>query len=185
MIEDIIKDAERRMQKACEALSSELAKLRTGRAHPSILEHVMVPYYDVPTALNQVANVSIADARTLMITPWEKDMVGPIEKAILTSDLGLNPATAGMNIRIPMPPLTEERRRDLVKIVRSEAENARIAVRNIRRDMNSQFKELLKEKMLTEDEAHKAEERAQKVTDQFSKQIDEIVADKEQALLTV
>lgn len=185
MIEDIIKDAERRMQKACEALSSELAKLRTGRAHPSILEHVMVSYYDVPTPLNQVANVAIADARTLMVTPWEKDMVGPIEKAILTSDLGLNPVTAGMNIRIPMPPLTEERRRDLVKVVRGEAENARIAVRNIRRDMNSQFKELLKEKMLTEDEAHKAEERAQKVTDQASKHIDEIVANKEQALLTV
>ncbi|MCW8831585.1 MAG: ribosome recycling factor, partial [Gammaproteobacteria bacterium] len=141
MIDEIIEDAETRMGKSVESLRAELTKIRTGRAHPSLLDHITVEYYGTATPLSQVANVSVEDARTLMITPWEKDMVAPIEKAIMKSDLGLNPATAGTVIRIPMPQLTEERRHDLVRVVRNEAENGRIAIRNIRRDANSDFKD--------------------------------------------
>ena len=151
MIDEIIEDAETRMGKSVESLRTELTKIRTGRAHPSLLDHITVDYYGAATPLSQVANVSVEDARTLMISPWEKDMVKAIEKAIMKSDLGLNPATAGTLIRIPMPQLTEERRHDLVRVVRKEAENGRTAIRNIRRDANSDFKDLLKEKEITEE----------------------------------
>ena len=185
MIEDITKDASVRMGKSVEAFQKELSKIRTGRAHPSLLEHVMVSYYDVDTPLNQVATVNIEDARTLSIMPWEATMIGPVEKAIMTSDLGLNPVTAGNVIRVPMPALTEERRRDLVKVVRNEAENSRIAIRNIRRDANSEFKEALKEKMLTEDELHSGEEGVQKITDQHVKEIDKYLEAKETDLMSM
>ncbi len=185
MIEDILKDAEQRMSKSIDALKAELAKLRTGRAHPSLLSHVMVSYYGTDTPLNQVANVSIADARTLHVVPWEKDMVAPIEKAIMTSDLGLNPASAGTTIRVPMPVLTEERRKELIRIVRQESENGRIAIRNIRRDINAQIKDMLKEKMISEDESHKSEERAQALTDRYIKEVDVLLAGKEKSLLEI
>ena len=185
MIEETIKDAEVRMGKSVDSLHSELAKIRTGRAHPSLLDHITVDYYGAATPLSQVANVSVEDARTLSISPWEKDMVAPIEKAIMKSDLGLNPATAGTIIRIPMPQLTEERRRDLVRIVKNEAENGRVAVRNIRRDANSDFKDLLKEKEISEDECRHAEERTQKLTDSYIAKVDEALAVKEKELMEV
>ncbi|MCW8922535.1 MAG: ribosome recycling factor [Gammaproteobacteria bacterium] len=185
MIDEIIEDAETRMGKSVESLRAELTKIRTGRAHPSLLDHITVEYYGTATPLSQVANVSVEDARTLMITPWEKDMVAPIEKAIMKSDLGLNPATAGTVIRIPMPQLTEERRHDLVRVVRNEAENGRIAIRNIRRDANSDFKDLLKEKEITEDESRQAEDRVQKLTDSFVAKVDEVLAAKEAELMEV
>lgn len=185
MIEDILKDAEKRMVKSIDALKTELAKLRTGRAHPSLLDHVVVPYYGSDTPLSQVANVSIADARTLQVVPWEKDMVAPIEKAIMMSDLGLNPSSAGTTIRVPMPILTEERRKELIRVVRQESENGRIAIRNIRRDINAQIKELLKEKMISEDESHKSEERAQQLTDRYVKEVDALLAEKEKSLLEI
>ncbi len=185
MIEDILQDADARMSKSIEALKSELSKVRTGRAHPSLLDHVMVSYYGSDTPLSQVANVSIADSRTLQIVPWEKDMVAPIEKAILTSDLGLNPSSAGTTIRVPMPALTEERRKELIRVVRQEAENGRIAIRNIRRDVNTQIKEFLKEKMISEDDARKGEERAQDVTNRYTKSVDELLAEKEKSLLDI
>lgn len=185
MIEETIKDAETRMGKSVDSLHTELAKIRTGRAHPSLLDHITVDYYGTATPLSQVANVSVEDARTLSISPWEKDMVAPIEKAIMKSDLGLNPATAGTIIRIPMPQLTEERRRDLVRIVKNEAEGGRVAVRNIRRDANSDFKELLKEKEISEDEERQAEERIQKLTDTYVAKVDEALAAKEKELMEV
>lgn len=185
MIEETIKDAEIRMGKSVDSLHTELAKIRTGRAHPSLLDHITVDYYGTATPLSQVANVSVEDARTLSISPWEKDMVAPIEKAIMKSDLGLNPATAGTIIRIPMPQLTEERRRDLVRIVKNEAEGGRVAVRNIRRDANSDFKELLKEKEISEDEERQAEERIQKLTDTYVAKVDEALAAKEKELMEV
>lgn len=185
MIEEIISDAEVRMSKSIDSLHTEFAKIRTGRAHPSLLDQIHVDYYGADTPINQVANVSVEDSRTLMVTPWEKDMVKKVEKAIMGSDLGLNPATAGTVIRIPMPPLTEERRRDLVKVVKQEAEQGRVAIRNIRRDANSDFKELLKEKEISEDEERKAEERIQKLTDNFVGKIDRILADKEAELMEV
>ena len=185
MIEEIISDAEVRMRKSIDSLHTEFAKIRTGRAHPSLLDQIHVDYYGADTPINQVANVSVEDSRTLVVTPWEKDMVKKVEKAIMGSDLGLNPATAGTVIRIPMPPLTEERRRDLVKVVKQEAEQARVAIRNIRRDANSDFKELLKEKEISEDEERKAEERIQKLTDSFVGKIDKILADKEAELMEV
>ena len=151
MINDIARDAKHRMEKSIETFHSELAKLRTGRAHPSLLEHIRVDYYGTPTPLNQVANVNVQDARTLNVSPWEKNMVQVVEKAIMESDLGLNPATTGQLIRIPLPALTEERRRDLTKVLRSEAEKTRVAIRNVRRDANHTVKELLKEKEITED----------------------------------
>lgn len=185
MIEDIKKDTTRRMQKSVDALQSEFAKLRTGRAHPSIIEHIMVDYYGNDTPLNQVASVSIEDARTLAVTPWEKDMVPKIEKAIMTADLGLNPNTAGTVIRIPLPPLTEERRRGLAKIVRDEAERARVSVRNIRREANQNCKDLLKEKAISEDDERRATADIQKITDEFIQKVDALCAQKEKDLMSV
>lgn len=185
MIEDIKKDAADRMQKSVAALSNAMAKIRAGRAHTSLLDHVVVPYYGSNVALSQVANVGIEDSRTLTVTPWEKPMLSVIEKAIMTSDLGVNPNSAGMTIRIPIPPLTEERRRDLVKVAKSEAEGARVAIRNIRRDANSTLKELLKEKEISEDEERNAEEVVQKLTDDLIKKVEQVLADKETDLMEV
>ena len=185
MIEDIIKDAEDRMHKSVDALHTEFTKIRTGRAHPSLLDHVSVDYYGTATPVKQVANVTVEDSRTLAITPYERNMVAAVEKAIMNSDLGLNPSSAGTVIRIPMPPLTEERRRDLVKVVRHEAENARIAVRNIRRDANGDFKDLLKDKEISEDEERQSEERVQKLTDKYVAKVDEALTTKEAELMEV
>jgi ribosome recycling factor len=185
MIDEILQDAQTRMGKSVDSLRTDLTKIRTGRAHPSLLDHLRVEYYGAETPLSQVANISVEDARTLSITPWEKDMVQAIEKCIMKSDLGLNPATAGTIIRIPMPQLTEERRHDLVRVVRHEAENARVAVRNIRRDANSDFKELLKEKEITEDGKRQAEEDVQTYTDKYVAKIDEVLAEKEKELMEV
>jgi len=183
MIDEIIQDADTRMKKSVDALHNELAKIRTGRAHPSLLDHVKVDYYGVATPLNQVANVVIEDSRTLAVSPWEKPMVQAIEKAIMTADLGLNPVTAGTVIRVPMPALTEERRRDLVKVVKHEGENSRVAIRNIRRDANSDFKDLLKEKEISEDEERKAEEKIQKLTDKYVALVDEALVVKEKGMM--
>ncbi len=185
MINDIQQDASIRMEKAIDALKNTLTRIRTGRAHPSLLDQVNISYYGASTPLSQVANVSVDDARTLKVTPWEKDMVGAIEKAILSSGLGLNPATNGMVIRIPLPPLTEERRRDLVKIVKGEAETSRISIRNIRRDANSELKEALKEKMISEDEERSGEEKIQKITDQYVKEVETQLELKEADLLSM
>ena len=185
MINDIEQEAATRMAKSIEALKSEFKKIRTGRAHPSLLDQIVISYYGSDTPLSQVANVAVDDSRTLKVTPYEKSMVQAIEKAIMSSDLGLNPATAGTVIRIPLPPLTEERRRDLVKIVRQEAENGRISIRNIRRDANSEIKEALKEKLLSEDEAHAGEEKIQKLTDKFIKEIEKLLEEKEADLLSI
>lgn len=173
------------MQKSVEALKTDLSKVRTGRAHPGILDHVQVDYYGSMVPLSQVANVSLIDARTIGISPWEKKMTGAIEKAIRDSDLGLNPASQGDMIRIPMPPLTEERRRELVKVVKSEAEDARIAVRNLRRDANSALKEMLKEKSVSEDDERKAQDDIQKLTDRFIGEIEKLIQAKEIELLAV
>ncbi|MFC1695910.1 ribosome recycling factor [Pseudomonadota bacterium] len=185
MLPEIQKDTRTRMNKSLEALRHELAKIRTGRAHPSLLEHVHVEYYGNEVPINQAASVAIEDARTLSVSPWDKNMVKAIEKAILTSDLGLNPNTAGQVIRIPLPPLTEERRKDLGKIVHHEGENAKIAIRNIRRDANHQIKELLKDKAISEDDERRAEAEIQGVTDLAVSKVDEIVAEKEQELLEI
>ena len=185
MIEDIKKDAGDRMQKSVSALNNAMAKIRAGRAHTSLLDHVLVPYYGSDVALSQVANVGIEDSRTLTVTPWEKPMLSVVEKAIMASDLGVNPNSAGMTIRIPIPPLTEERRRDLVKVARSDAEGARIAIRNIRRDANSTLKELLKETEISEDAERGAGDTIQKLTDSVMKQVDTILAQKEAALMEV
>jgi len=185
MINDIVNDAKERMDKSIVALKSELSKLRTGRAHPSLLEHIKISYYNVETPLNQVANVTVEDARTLAVTPWEKNMVAPIEKAIMTSDLGLNPTTAGTVIRVPLPPLTEERRKDLARVVRDEAEKARVAIRNIRREANTDFKDLLKAKDISEDDERKAEGLVQKVTDTHIAEVDAIASQKETDLMAV
>jgi len=185
MINDIKKDARIRMRKSVDNLTHELSKVRTGRAHPSLLDHVTVDYYGSQVPVNQVATVSVSDPRTLAISPWEKKMVPVIERALLTSDLGLNPATAGEVIRLPLPPLTEERRRELVRLVRHEGEVARVAIRNIRRDANADTKELLKEKEITEDEERRAEEDIQKLTDEAIEKIGHILEEKEQELMTV
>ncbi len=185
MISDIQKDAEQRMKKSIEALKHDLAKLRTGRAHPSLLDQITVEYYGTEVPLSQVANISVSDARTLTVTPWEKKMVPVIEKAILNSDLGLNPATAGDVIRIPLPPLTEERRRDLIKVVRQEGEKARVAIRNIRRDAIQQLKELMKEKEISEDEERRAEEAVQKLTDRMIAEVEKVLEAKEKDLLEI
>jgi ribosome recycling factor len=173
------------MDKSFTSLENDFSKIRAGRAHPSLLEQVTVEYYGTMVPLSQVSNITAEDARTLKVSPWEKDMVGPIEKAILTSDLGLNPNTQGLVMRIPLPPLTEDRRRELVRVVRDEAENARVAIRNIRRDAISDFRELLKEKEISEDESRKAEENIQKITDQHIASIDKSLADKENSLLEI
>jgi ribosome recycling factor len=185
MIDDIVKDARSRMNKSVEALKGELSKIRTGRAHVSVLDHIHVEYYGGQVPLSQVAKLSAEDARTLSVTPWEKDMVGKIEKAIMTSDLGLNPSSAGTVIRIPMPPLTEERRRDLGKVVRYEGENAKIAIRIVRRDANNDLKGFLKEKEISEDEERRGQDTVQKVTDERVAEVDQLVADKEKELMEV
>ena len=185
MIEEIIEDAKSRMGKSIDAFKQALSKIRTGRAHPSLLDHVKVDYYGSEVPLSQVANINVEDSRTLVVNPWEKQMVQAVEKAIMKSDLGLNPNTAGTVIRIPMPPLTEERRRDMVKIVRSEAEGARVAIRNIRRDANSDFKELLKEKEISEDDQRRASDRIQKLTDQYVEEVEKLVEVKEAELMEI
>ena len=185
MIADIKKNVEQKMSKSLEALKLDLGKIRTGRAHTGLLDHVMVDYYGNPTAINQVANVTLADARTIGVQPYEKNMVGPIEKAIRDSDLGLNPATNGEMIRVPMPMLTEERRRDLIKVVKSEGEDAKIAVRNIRRDANEQLKKLLKNKEVSEDDERRAQDEVQKLTDRFVAEIDKALQAKEVDLMAV
>lgn len=185
MIDEILQDAESRMSKSVESLKTELTKIRTGRAHPSLLDHVMVDYYGTPTPIKQVANVVAEDARTLAVTPWEKPMVQAIEKAIMIADLGLNPASQGTVIRVPMPALTEERRRDLVRVVKAEGESARVAVRNIRRDANSDFKDLLKEKEISEDESRKAEDTVQKLTDKYVAEIDKVLEAKEKEMMAI
>jgi len=185
MISDIQQDAAIRMGKSVEALQKAFTKIRTGRAHPSLLDQISVSYYGSETPLSQVANVSVEDSRTLKVSPWEKDLVKAIEKAIMTSDLGLNPTTQGVVIRIPLPPLTEERRRELVKLVKNEAEQGRVAVRNIRRDANSEIKEALKEKMVSEDEAHDGEEKIQQITDKHIKEIEKHLEIKEADLLSM
>ena len=185
MIDDIKQEAIARMVKSLDSLKQELVKLRTGRANPSLLDHVMVSYYGNETPLSQVASVGVADARTLLVTPWEKNMVGPIEKAILKSDLGLNPASAGTTIRVPLPPLTEERRRDMVKIVRHEGEGAKVAIRNIRRDANAQIKALLKDKKIAEDAERQAQDEVQKLTDRHIQDVDKALAAKEAELMEI
>ena len=185
MIEDIKKDASQRMQKCVDVLRQGFTKLRTGRANTALLEHVKVDYYGNETPLTQVASVVVEDARTISITPWEKNMVQTVEKAILASDLGLTPNTAGSTIRINLPPLTEERRRDLIKVVKAETEQARVAIRNVRRDANQDIKELAKEKIITGDEEKKAEGEIQKLTDQFVAKADEVMTGKEKELLAV
>lgn len=185
MIDEIKQDASTRMDKSIDALKSEMSKIRTGRAHPSLLDHLTVEYYGSEVPFSQVANIGIEDSRTLTVTPWEKDMVPVLEKAIMNSDLGLNPSSAGTVIRVPMPALTEERRKDLVRVVRAEAENSRVAIRNIRRDANSDFKDLLKEKEISEDEARKAEEDVQKLTDQHIALVEEVLVVKEKELMEI
>jgi ribosome recycling factor len=185
VINDILKDSKTRMEKSVEALKGQLSKIRTGRAHPSLLDGIQVSYYGANTPLRQVANVSVEDARTLTISVFDKTLIQAVEKAILQSDLGLNPMSAGTTIRVPLPPLTEERRRDLVKVVRNEAEGARVAVRNIRRDANADLKTLLKDKEIGEDDERKAAEEVQKLTDAFVKKVDEVLADKEKELMEV
>jgi len=185
MIAEIKKSAEQKMQKSLEALKLDLGKIRTGRAHTGLLDHVTVDYYGNPTAINQVASINLADARTITIAPWEKKMLGAIEKAIRNSDLGLNPATVGELIRVPMPPLTEERRRDLTKVVKHEGEAARVAMRNIRRDANAHLKDLLKEKKIAEDEEHRGQDDIQKLTDRYIAEIDKLLQAKEAELMAV
>ena len=185
MINEIHNDANDRMNKTLASLEGDFSKIRAGRAHPSLLEQIYVEYYGTLVPISQVSNITTEDSRTLKVTPWEKDMVGPIEKAVLTSDLGLNPNSMGQVIRIPLPPLTEERRKELVRVVRDEAEHARVAVRNIRRDAISDYRELLKEKEISEDETHRAEENIQKITDQHIGLIDKYLNDKENSLLEI
>jgi ribosome recycling factor len=185
MLEDVKKDAVERMQKCVTAFRNELKRLRTGRAHPSLLEHIRVEYYGNEVPLNQVANIALEDARTLTVTPWEKTMVPVIEKAIMKSDLGLMPATAGTVIRVPMPPLTEERRRDLTKVVRHEAENARVAIRNVRRDVNNVIKDMLKEKLLSQDDERRAQDEVQKLTDKHIADVEQVLQEKEKELMQI
>lgn len=184
-VADVKKSAEQKMQKSIETLKGDLAKVRTGRAHTGILDHVMVDYYGTPTQINQVANVTLIDARTIGVQPWEKKMVSAVEKAIRESDLGFNPSTQGDMIRVPTPALTEERRKEIVKMVKGEAEDAKIAVRNIRRDANEMLKKLLKDKACSEDDERRAQDDVQKLTDRFVIEIDKLVADKEKELMTV
>ena len=180
-----MKDAGTRMAKSVASLKQDLTKIRTGRAHTSLLDHITVEYYGSDVPLNQVSNVGVEDSRTLMITPWEKDMVAPIEKAIMNSDLGLNPSSAGTVIRVPLPPLTEERRKDMIRVVRQEAEGGRVAIRNIRRDAIGDVKDLLKEKMIGEDDERRAEDDIQTLTDKYIAQVDAALAEKEAELMEI
>jgi len=185
MLDDIKKDATVRMQKCIQMFQADLKKLRTGRAHPSLVEHLKVDFYGSDTPLNQVANIAIEDARTIVVTPWDKTTVGAIEKAIHKSDLHLTPMTAGAVIRIPLPPLTEERRRDILKVVRQDAENAKVAVRNVRRDVLQDVKEALKEKLISQDDERRAQDDIQKLTDRFTGEVDQHLAAKEKEILQV
>ncbi|TPH13854.1 ribosome recycling factor [Litorilituus lipolyticus] len=185
MIDEIKEDAQERMGKSIEALKNNLNKVRTGRAHASLLDNIVVEYYGMDTPLNQVGNISVPDARNLSITVFDKGMISAVEKAIMKSDLGLNPQSNGTLIRIPLPPLTEERRKDLVKVVRGEAENGKVAIRNIRRDANSDIKSLNKEKEISDDEMHQSEDEVQKITDTYIKQVDELLAKKEAELMEI
>lgn len=185
MIADVKKSAEQKMQKSIEALKTDLGKVRTGRAHTGILDHVMVDYYGSPMPINQVANVTLVDSRTIGVSPWEKKMVSAVEKAIRDADLGLNPSSQGDMIRVPMPPLTEERRKELIKVVRGEAESAKVAVRNIRRDANGTLKDLLKEKSISEDDERRAQDDIQKLTDRYIAEIDKVLQAKEVDLMAV
>lgn len=185
MIADIRKNTEQKMHKSLEALKADLGKVRTGRAHTGLLDHVMVDYYGNPTLVNQVANITLIDSRTIGVQPWEKNMVGPVERAIRDSDLGLNPSTNGDLIRVPMPMLTEERRRDLIKVIKSEGETAKVAVRNIRRDANNTLKEALKKKEIAEDDERRTQDDIQKLTDRFVAEIDKALAAKEADLMAV
>ena len=182
---DVKKNTDQRMHKSIDTLKADLAKVRTGRAHAGILDHVQVDYYGNPTMLSQVANVTLIDARTIGVQPWEKKMIGAVEKAIREADLGLNPSTQGDMIRVPTPPLTEERRKEMVKLVKSEAEDAKIAIRNIRRDANEGLKKLLKDKACSEDDERRAQDDVQKLTDRFVTEVDKLVAEKEKEVLTV
>ena len=184
-IADVKKNTDQRMHKSIDTLKADLAKVRTGRAHIGILDHVQVDYYGNPTLLSQVANVTLIDARTIGVQPYEKKMVAAVEKAIREADLGLNPATQGDIIRVPTPPLTEERRKEMVKLVKSEAEDAKIAIRNIRRDANEGLKKILKDKACSEDDERRAQDDIQKLTDRFVAEVDKLVADKEKEVLTV
>jgi ribosome recycling factor len=185
MIEMITTDADERMHKSVVALKADFVKIRTGRAHTSLLEHIIVPYYGTDSPINQVANITVLDPRTLGVTPYEKNMVATVEKAIRDSDLGLNPTNVGNLLRVPLPPMTEDRRRDLVKVVRHEAEGARVAIRNIRRDANHEIKELVKEGDISKDEGHHAEELIQKLTNKLIAQVDTVLHDKEAELMEV
>lgn len=185
MIDELLKDAETRMGKSVESMKHDLTKIRTGRAHPSLLEHLMVKYYGSEVPISQTANISAQDARTLVVTAWDKGAIQDIEKAIMNSDLGLNPVTAGEVIRVPLPPLTEERRKELIKVVRGEAEKARVAVRNIRRDVNQDLKDLVKEKEISEDDERRATDRVQKITDEYVGKIDDVLADKEKEMMEI
>ncbi len=178
-------NADQKMQKSIETFKANLAKIRTGRASPGILEHIMVDYYGNPTPISQVANLGLADARTINVTPWEKNMVAVVEKAIRDSDLGLNPATQGVVIRVPMPPLTEERRKELTKVVKSEGEETKIAIRNLRRDANEHLKRLIKDKEISEDEERRAQDEIQKLTDRFVADVDKLVVEKDKEIMTV
>ena len=183
MLNQIKKDAQDRMEKSLEALKGHISKIRTGRAQPSLHDAIQVEYYGAATPLRQLANVVAEDARTLAVTVFDRSLISAVEKAILTSDLGLNPSSAGTTIRVPLPPLTEERRRDLIKIVKGEGEQGKVAVRNVRRDANDKIKALLKDKEISENEQHKAEEQIQKITDIYIKKVDEVLADKEKELM--
>lgn len=185
MINEIKLDAEQRMQKSLAALQGEFSRLRTGRAHTNLLEQINVDYYGNETPLNQVASVTVPDPRSLLVTPWEKTMVTAIEKAIIDSNLGLNPVVSGQSVRVPIPPLTEERRKDMIRVVRNETENARIAIRNIRRDANNQLKELLKEKEISEDEERRAQDAIQKLTDKYISDLDKLLTAKEADLMEI
>lgn len=185
MLEEFKKSASQRMDKGVQAFRNDLKKLRTGRAHPSLVEHLKVEYYGNEVPLNQVASITVEDARTLAVSPWERNMVPVIEKAILKSDVGLTPATAGQVIRLPLPPLTEERRREMTKVVRAEAENARVAVRNVRRDVMNELKEMLKKKLLSQDDEKRVHEEVQKLTDKHIAEIDQVLAEKEKELMQV
>lgn len=185
MLDEIRQEAESRMQKSIDALKNEMARIRTGRAHPSLLEHLTVEYYGSETPLSQVANVSVGDSRTLMVTPWEKTMVPVIEKAIMNSGLGLNPATAGQVIRVPMPPLTEERRKEMIRLVKGVSENSRVAIRNIRRDANGQLKDLLKEKEISEDDDRREQDVIQKLTNKYIGMVEKVLEEKEADLMEI
>ncbi|MNN25705.1 Ribosome-recycling factor [compost metagenome] len=184
-VADTKKSAEQKMQKSIEAFRADLAKIRTGRAHTGLLDHVQVDYYGSMVPISQVANVGLADARTISVQPWEKKMVSAVEKAIRDADLGLNPATMGEVIRVPMPALTEERRKELTKVVKGEAEGAKVAVRNLRRDANEQFKKLVKDKAISEDDERRGQDEVQKLTDKYVAEIDKMVAEKEKEIMTV